>query len=322
MRKIVYVKYSNERDDKFKIKTIIEQDDSGKRYVKKYAMSEAAMAHILSIEKHEKLLSQNAMGTKLIFNRCTLDNGFIDCKHVTGKPLSAILNQKITQKDDEGALKLVQEYCTQLQHMATEPFVMTEEFEQVFGKIFFTEEQKSCKISDIDLIFSNILVNGNDWNVIDLEWTFDFPIPVSFLLYRAIMYGGSRIQEFAERCSVFSMLGIGTNEEAQFTQMEIHFQNWVKGTELPLADMTYFQKRTSISEMNAEIDSLNAAIIQQNTVINKLNAEIDALRHHANSIATELDRSRQDLESVLLSKSWKLTKPLRSFVSLIDSKKQ
>lgn len=320
MRKIVYIKYSNERDDKFKIKTVIEQDDFGKRYVKKYAMTDAATAHIVGIEKHEKLLSQNAVGTKLIFNHCTLDNGFIDCKHVTGKPLSAILNQKIAQKDEEGTLKLIQEYCNQLQHMATEPFVITEDFEQVFGNVHFSEEQKSCKISDIDLIFSNILVDGNDWNVIDLEWTFDFPVPVSFLLFRAIMYGGSRIQEFAERFSVFTILGIDSDIQAQFTQMEIHFQNWVKGSELPLADMTYLQKRTSIAEMNAEIDALNATIIHQNSVIDKLHTEIDALRGQVNSVAAELEHSRQDLESVLQSKSWKLTKPLRSFVKLVDPK--
>jgi hypothetical protein len=38
----------------------------------------------------------------------------------------------------------------------------------------------------LDLTPRNILVNGEHWTAIDFEWSFDFPIPVAFLLFRAI----------------------------------------------------------------------------------------------------------------------------------------
>ena len=298
MTKIIHVKYSNERDDKFKIKTVIEQDDFGKRCVKKYAMTEAAKTHIVGIEKHQKLLSQNADGTKLHFNSCTLRDNYITCEYVDGEPLSSILLQKITKKNEQAALALLNTYCVQLQQLATVPFVVTEEFQQVFGNADFLQEQKSCVVTDIDLIFSNILVDRDRWNVIDLEWVFDFPIPVNFLLYRAIFYSGSHIQEFAERFSILKNLGIGSAELAQFAQMEKHFQNWVKGSTLSLAEMECFQKRTSIAELNNKI--------------RELNTEIDGLKSHISSITEERDHLRRELTGILESKTWKYTEPVRS----------
>lgn len=41
---------------------------------------------------------------------------------------------------------------------------------------------------DIDLIFSNIMVQGNTWIVIDYEWTFDFPVPVDFYFGVRVKY--------------------------------------------------------------------------------------------------------------------------------------
>jgi hypothetical protein len=38
----------------------------------------------------------------------------------------------------------------------------------------------------LDLTPRNILINGEQWIVIDSEWSFDFPIPVAFVLFRAI----------------------------------------------------------------------------------------------------------------------------------------
>lgn len=47
--KTVFVKYSNERSDSFSIKTIIEQDESGKRYVKKLPLTDEAVSHVKSM---------------------------------------------------------------------------------------------------------------------------------------------------------------------------------------------------------------------------------------------------------------------------------
>ena len=60
-----------------------------------------------------------------------------------------------------------------------------ERYQKVFGEITLPVSVPFAKGVDIDLIFANIMVQGNTWTVIDYEWTFDFPVPVDFLLWRA-----------------------------------------------------------------------------------------------------------------------------------------
>ena len=46
MNNIIFTKYSNQRDDKYKIKTVIWESESGKKIVGKFALTDAALAHI------------------------------------------------------------------------------------------------------------------------------------------------------------------------------------------------------------------------------------------------------------------------------------
>jgi len=39
----------------------------------------------------------------------------------------------------------------------------------------------------IDLVPRNILIDGDRWIVLDNEWSFDFPIPLQFVLFRALL---------------------------------------------------------------------------------------------------------------------------------------
>ena len=43
-------------------------------------------------------------------------------------------------------------------------------------------------MSNIDLVPANILILKDRQVVIDYEWTFDFPVPADFILYRMIHY--------------------------------------------------------------------------------------------------------------------------------------
>jgi hypothetical protein len=38
----------------------------------------------------------------------------------------------------------------------------------------------------IDCIPGNILVNGNEWYIIDNEWFFEFPVPIDFIIFRGL----------------------------------------------------------------------------------------------------------------------------------------
>ena len=49
MSKIIYSKYSNERDDRFKIRTSILQDELGNKKVKKTPLSKESNEHVKNI---------------------------------------------------------------------------------------------------------------------------------------------------------------------------------------------------------------------------------------------------------------------------------
>ena len=66
-------------------------------------------------------------------------------------------------------------------------FHMTEEFCRIFGSPRLPRGLKSLAVTDIDMVLANVIVE-NGWNLIDYEWTFEFPIPLSFVLFRIIHY--------------------------------------------------------------------------------------------------------------------------------------
>lgn len=56
-------------------------------------------------------------------------------------------------------------------------------FAEYLERVGFGEE---VPVADFDLIFANILVDGDHWTLIDYEWTFDRVIDTKALAFRAI----------------------------------------------------------------------------------------------------------------------------------------
>lgn len=121
-------------------------------------------------------------------------------------------------------------------------FRMTEQFQTVFGSVQFTQPMMCRAVSDIDMIFSNALERNDGYELIDYEWTFDFPIPMKFLEYRCLyyyIYGSEKRTCLAQKClmptnvDLFTYFGISETECEQFAQMERSFQQYILGTYTP-----------------------------------------------------------------------------------------
>ena len=87
----------------------------------------------------------------------------------------------------------------------------------------------SCGL-DVDLLFQNVLVDKEQhWNVIDYEWTFSFPIPVNFLVYRVIFfyfYQSEICREKVALHELFERYQISEEEQARYSLMEEAFQRF------------------------------------------------------------------------------------------------
>lgn len=125
------------------------------------------------------------------------------------------------------------------------PFDRTPEFAEVFGEGKLPEGIPCAAVSDVDMIFSNIFVESGKaaadsaWIVIDYEWTFPFPVPKKYLIYRAVYYAYYQIFK-AEGKSLADWLksaGLTEEETECFARMEVHFQEYLRAGAFPVRSM-------------------------------------------------------------------------------------
>ena len=251
MSKIIYSKYSNERDDRFKIRTSILQDELGNKKVKKTPLSKESNEHVKNIYLNYKLLSKQYEGSKISVNRCRLEKNSIEFEYIDGITLEEYLDELNTKKDYREILNLIIEYVNLIKETKNiETFKITKEFQDVFGYVNIPNNTLASKISNIDMIFSNIIISDK-WYMIDYEWTFEFLVPLNYIIYRAITIyiQGSAKRNDLDNIGILKLLGISDEEILQYQKMGKGFEKYVygdivTGTELykELSGETYYVK--------------------------------------------------------------------------------
>lgn len=239
----VYVKYSNDRAEEYRIRTdLIEQkeqegqkdqevqevreyeiaqaDQQSRKIIRKTALSEAARKHILQLEQSYKLLQQRYQGSGLQINACQArtDGSYAQFPFERGVTLEELMDECLERDDLEGFQRL---------------------FERYLSYVSYGEES----IFDYDLIFSNILVDGDQWTVIDYEWVKRDDITTTEIAFRAI-YCYLLEEEKRNKLnldSIIEILGITPEDAAEYRQKEAGFQRQVTG------------KRKSMGELRAAI---------------------------------------------------------------------
>ena len=75
--------------------------------------------------------------------------------------------------------------------------------------------------------------------MIDYEWSFRFPVPANYIIYRMIHYylesDGKR--RALKDLDFYSKAGLTARELEVYEEMEHNFQNYIKGSHVPLLDM-------------------------------------------------------------------------------------
>ncbi len=205
----IYCKYSNDRVDEFKIRTDIAIDRTGRKIIRKFPLTDAAREHIYGLRDAYLGLVQKFKGGDLEINDCQIDEqlGCAVFSFVNGVPLASLLDECIDRDDVEGFNALIREYIR---------------------RISYNEEYP---VSDYDLIFPNIMVNGPIWSIIDYEWTYGKCIPVRELVWRA-MYCyrlEDRKRERYDARPLYDKLGLSEKDIASLLEEEIAFQRYVTG---------------------------------------------------------------------------------------------
>lgn len=241
MEEVIYSKYSMDRAKAFATKTVITKDDNLVKAVYKYAVSDASRAHINRIfDIYIKLTSIYKENVKV--NKGILIENGIKLEYLEGISLEEILDKAFLSGENNAAVELIKQYIDKIINVLPKiKFDITDEFKKVFGDISFDEKVintlEATNVANIDAIFSNVIINNDIWNILDYEWTFEFPIPLNFILFRALnvyLYSSDR-----RRClwneGIMEKFGIDKNQQKLFAQMDFNFHKYVNGDRYSLS---------------------------------------------------------------------------------------
>ena len=140
---VLFVKYTNDRKEKYRIKTVI-AEENGEKFVYKEAMNELSVNHIHNIYLNkEKLKCNNS-----IFNpvNSRFENGKIFFDYVEGKTLDSIAIDMFFNKGIDKFLKFLSEIKQEI-------------------------DKSGNSVINLDLTLDNIVKkNDGELFVIDYEW--------------------------------------------------------------------------------------------------------------------------------------------------------
>lgn len=254
----IYVKYSNDRSGNYKIKTEIRQNSEGEKSVYKVPMNKFVIRHLRKMQDfYDMFKAKNPPDSKFALNRCSFDGTEIKCEYINGVSLADSVSNLIDEgKTDEVRAVFKELYNFLAEYTADNSgdkesdkkipayFMETDRFHNVFGPVKLPWELVRAKYSNIDLILQNIIVTPDGkWNVIDYEWTYDFSVPVLYLIWRSVFYLRREVSGLPGsndkwRDELYAEFNIDNELQKEFLKMEESFQSYITRGVLPLRLMS------------------------------------------------------------------------------------
>lgn len=236
----VYVKFSNERDDRFSLRTEICESGKYARFVRKIPETKKAEAHIRNLENIERELTGLYEKEGMELNYCKLEKEGVRLEYLEGTTLEERLDSLLAEGEFQKLEELLFFYLKKIQSIhSRNVFSRTPEFVKVFGDVEPEGELRCGGISNIDLVPANILIQQDRVVVLDYEWTFRFPVPCNFILYRMIHYyleSDGKRRVLKER-NFYEKAGISVKEQEIYAVMEKNFQAYMQGSHVPLLSL-------------------------------------------------------------------------------------
>ena len=256
MDRLIYSKFSNERNSKYAIETSIVENDSA-RWVCKKPLYEEGKQHFENMKAaYLGLTTMFPKGELAIQPYEEADDG-MRFPYVEGADMESLLHDTYNSQGYEAVLRRIKEYFDMIKkYSSTEMFEKTNEFVQMFGDFDFPQETKCGKFNNLDYGFANVIISENRQTLIDYEWTMDFPIPLEFLLYRALHYYVYTCPESVAlvKNGIFEDLGFDEENIEKYLKMEQNFQNYISSGKVSLGELheSMGQKTYNVHELYSE----------------------------------------------------------------------
>ena len=306
--KLFYAKFNNFRKSQFQTATYIRQQNDGKRYVVKHPITSDAEDIINKMEDtYEILIGEKAdspgkyyKNIKILKGKNTEEGEYFS--YLKGESLDSGVD---VSKDTLDVIKSKLSYSLDIMFDINDDYFCTFEPTKSFGKIFGLnnitglktvasktgKSIKALKMSNYDSVFGNFMKTDDGVYCLDYEWFFDFPIPFSFLKYRALSVyyhdNESSLLKRASKEEFMKLFGFGELEIAIFDSMEDSFQKYVFGKnrerlylERYRASNEGHDKRSGLERINKGFHKLH--MIGKSKVYNALNHRTTASTDYRN----------------------------------------
>jgi len=193
----------------FRTRTIL-TEEFGKKVVRKFAITEEGNAFIKAIvareRKNTKYLTEHFDILCGNFKGNCIEYEYVPYESLFQKIASRLKENRCIEADK--FLRLYVQKVHALPKIQIHP--------KEFLSLVTQGGVKNCKFGVdclsrglLDLTPRNILVDGNRWIVVDNEWSFDFPVPVVFVLFRAIRELVVELQDDIRRTTTKTHPAIG-----------------------------------------------------------------------------------------------------------------
>lgn len=179
---VIYAKLNNYRKDRYCIATII-LEEKGQYIAKKIPLHEYAKEHIKRTYKNnEKMKRQGfkTLGTYLV-------NEELHCSYINSENMDMEFERYLDIKDKVQIKNQLTNIYLWLKSKAENKYnIYSPQFVECFGRSMIDGDFLCLNPCNIDLTLDNLIWDNNEYVVIDLEWVFDFWIPVQFVMWRLL----------------------------------------------------------------------------------------------------------------------------------------
>lgn len=239
MGKIIFTKYSNDRNADYNIKTSIMENEKGHRYVYKTGVSDGGIMHVRNMYENSHKLQDMFTNSIFEINKGEMKDDSFLLEYVYGETLEDTLDGYLASRNYDAFTALMKKYAYEMRKNAVNKFVPCEEYYKVFGKTAVdTSNCGAMTPCDIDMIFPNIIDADGKWIVLDYEWVFNFPVPVDFVLFRAIYYYDVPCRaKMLDGINLFELLEIDEKLYDAYKAMDDEFQKYVFNGNIPLWEL-------------------------------------------------------------------------------------
>ena len=234
---ILYVKLSADRDERFRIQTVICTSGEGKIVIKSALTKQASehLAHVHEAEQASKSFMMTLDGREYevsLLKGEAAGSGRYVYPFLSGQNLGKRASLAADRKDAGQLRDIFRALWNLIRCGACLKETAGSEFAGVFGTAGSDAEWEMVRPANIDLILDNIFLDDaegqkSEAHIIDGEWIFDFPVPAHFILWRAVneFYSGHReAEQTLPQEILLKEYGIGPDWRQLFWKWASHFE--------------------------------------------------------------------------------------------------